>query len=200
MSSSPPPPPRTLNEGQISSTLPGVTHHLTGHDPSTGKAIIQSSRPGSWRAYDDKSMAFNVVYTTSEFPASLTDDNDIATHDALASTGKLGLVNPHGTVCRMVDFAPGSDCMMHRTQSLDYGIVLEGAVELVLDSGETRFMQRGDVAVQRATMHAWRNPSRTEWARMVFVLQDCQPLTVRGNALKEDLGRGAEGLPPSGND
>jgi len=177
-----------------------VTHHLTGHDPSTGQAIIHSTRPGTWRAYDDKSLAFNVIYTTSQFPASLTDDHDITTHDALAASGKLGLVNPHGTVCRMVDFAPASDCMMHRTQSLDYGIVLEGAVELVLDSGETRLMRRGDVAVQRATMHAWRNPSETEWARMVFVLQDCQPLAVGGKALKEDLGRGAEGLPPSGND
>lgn len=87
----------------------------------------------------------------------------------------------------MVDFAPASDCMMHRTQSLDYGIVLEGAIELVLDSGETRLMRRGDVAVQRATMHAWRNPSETEWARMVFVLQDCQPLAVGGE--------GAEGGP-----
>ena len=46
---------------------------------------------------------------------------------------------------------------MHRTVSLDYGVVLEGEVELVLDSGETRLMKRGDVSVQRGTNHAWRN-------------------------------------------
>lgn len=46
---------------------------------------------------------------------------------------------------------------MHRTTSLDYGIVLEGEVELILDSGERRAMKAGDIAVQRATMHAWRN-------------------------------------------
>jgi len=46
---------------------------------------------------------------------------------------------------------------MHRTVSLDYGIVLEGDVELVLDSGEKRAMKQGDVAIQRGTNHAWRN-------------------------------------------
>ena len=99
-----------------------------------------------------------------------------------------------------VDFAPGFECMMHRTQSLDYGIVMEGSVELILDDGKTELMQRGDVAVQRATMHAWRNPSKTEWARMYFILQDCKPLVINGRHMKEDLGRGTEGLPPSGND
>jgi quercetin dioxygenase-like cupin family protein len=90
--------------------------------------------------------------------------------------------------------------MMHRTRSLDYGVVLEGSIELVLDSEERQLMHRGDVAVQRATMHAWYNPSKTEWARMLFVLQDCQTLELDGKTLKEDLGRGVEGLPPSGND
>jgi hypothetical protein len=145
-------------------------------------------------------MGFNVVYTTSEFPASLNNDADLKKHDELSATGKLGLVNKNGTVCRIVDFAPGFDCMMHRTQSLDYGVVLEGSIELVLDSGERQLMHRGDVAVQRATMHAWRNPSTTEWARMLFVLQDCQMLVLGGQTMKEDLGRGVQGLPPSGND
>jgi hypothetical protein len=89
--------------------------------------------------------------------------------------------------------------MMHRTQSLDYGIVIEGSIEMILDSGETRLLYPGDVAVQRATMHAWRNPSKTEWTRMVFVLQDCQKVKVGGEELGEDLGRGTEGLPSSGN-
>lgn len=145
-------------------------------------------------------MAFNVIYTTSQFPADLNNDKDIKTHDQVTSSGKLGLVNPNGTVCRVVDFAPGYECMMHRTQSIDYGIVLEGTIEMVLDSGDRRQMQRGDVAVQRGTMHAWKNASETDWARMIFVLQDCQKLEIGGQELKENLGRGAEGLPPSGND
>ena len=89
---------------------------------------------------------------------------------------------------------------MHRTVSLDYGVVLEGEVDLILDSGEVKRMKRGDVAIQRGTMHAWKNPSETEWARMLFVLQDCQDVWVNGQVFKEDLGKGTEGVPPSGND
>lgn len=99
----------------------------------------------------------------------------------------------------MVDFKPDADPLMHRTQSLDYGVVLEGSIELILDSGEVKLLQRGDVAVQRATMHGWRNPSKTEWTRMLFVLQDCQELVVGGKALGEDLGTasGTDDLPSS---
>jgi quercetin dioxygenase-like cupin family protein len=190
----------TPNEGQLPQNLPGIKTYITGHDPATGKAIIQSTRPGKWQSYDDKLMAFNVAYTTSEFPANLNNDKDLSTHDTLMNNKTLGLVNANGTVCRVVDFAPNYECMMHRTQSLDYGIVLEGSIDLVLDSGETQQMSRGDIAVQRATMHSWKNNSDSDWARMVFVLQDCKKLEVGGRELKEDLGRGTEGLPASGND
>lgn len=75
--------------------------------------------------------------------------------------------------------------VMHRTQSLDYGVVTEGSVVVMFDSGEERLMHRGDVCVQRATMHAWRNPSETEWARMMFSLQDAKPLSVVEERSKE---------------
>jgi len=76
---------------------------------------------------------------------------------------------------------------MHRTVSLDYGIVLDGEVELILDSGEKRLMKPGDVAVQRGTMHAWRNASDTQWARMIYVLTLAKPLHMQGKELGEDL-------------
>ena len=41
-------------------------------------------------------------------------------------------------------------------------------------------MGRGDIAVQRATMHAWKNTSK-EWARMIFVLQECKELKIGGD-------------------
>ncbi|THW81538.1 hypothetical protein D6D15_10604 [Aureobasidium pullulans] len=181
------------------SDLPSITTYLTGHDDS-GKAIVEACRPANWTVYDNKEMAFNVAYTTSQFPANLNDNADIKTYDKVLSSGKLGLVNPHGTVCRTVDFAPGFECMMHRTQSLDYGIVIHGEIELVLDSGERQLMGPGDIAVQRATMHSWKNPSSDKWARMTFVLQDCEKLVVGGEVMKEDHGRGTDGLPMSGND
>ncbi|KAF5529621.1 cupin [Fusarium mexicanum] len=190
----------TAHQSEQLNALPTPNFYLTGHDQSTGKAIVQEKRSGQWQAYDDNLMVFNVAYTTSEFPPSLNDDVDIKKHDEVLASGKLGLVNKNGTVCRIVDFAPGFDCMMHRTQSLDYGIVLEGSIELVLDSGETQIVHRGDIVVQRGTMHAWRNTSSSEWARMAFVLQDCQSLVLGDKKLGEDLGRGVDGLPPSLND
>jgi quercetin dioxygenase-like cupin family protein len=69
-------------------------------------------------------------------------------------------------------------------------------MELVLDSGETRLMKRGDVAIQRGTMHAWRNTSSTSWGRMMYVLQECKPVEVEGEVLKEDYGS-MKGVPAS---
>lgn len=192
---------RNPTPNQIPQNLPGPTAYLTGHDDKSGKAIIHSSRPVAWHQYDEEKLGMGVAYTT-QFPPDLNNDADVTAHDKKMeeSGGKLGLVSGGGTVLRYVDFAPNYTCMMHRTQSVDYGIVLEGHIESVLDSGETQLMGRGDVMVQRATMHAWRNPSSTEWARMIFCLQDCKPLYVAGQRLGEDLGRGTEGVPASGND
>lgn len=46
---------------------------------------------------------------------------------------------------------------MHRTVSLDYGVLISGELECLLDSGETRSVHPGDVVVQRGTMHQWVN-------------------------------------------
>lgn len=188
---------RPPTENQLAASLPGPITYLTGHD-SSGQAIVHSKRPAKWTKHDDDQLNMSVAYTT-RFPADLNGDADVAAHDARpAAAGSL--VSAGGTVLRFVDFAPGYECMMHRTQSVDYGIVLEGEVTSVLDSGEETVMRRGDVMVQRATMHAWRNDSDTEWARMIFCLQDCAPLVVSGKRMREDLGRGADGVSPSGND
>ena len=62
-------------------------------------------------------------------------------------------------------------------------------MELVLDGGETRVLKRGDTCVQRATNHAWRNVSKTEWARMLYVLSEAEPVVLEsGQSLGEDLG------------
>lgn len=145
-------------------------------------------------------VAMDLIYTTSEFPAQVNGEADIKAHEKKVDSGGVGLVSGGGSVCRMVDFAPNNDPMMHRTQSLDYGVVLEGEVEMLLDSGEVHRLSKGDVAVQRGTMHAWRNPSQTEWARMMFVLLDCRPIEINGVSLKEALAPGQHEIPRSGND
>ena len=60
--------------------------------------------------------------------------------------------------------------MMHRTETLDYGIVLEGEIYLVLDDSET-LLKPGDVVIQRGTNHAWSNRS-DRVCRMAFILLD----------------------------
>ena len=68
-----------------------------------------------------------------------------------------------------------------------------GEMELWLDGGEKRVMRVGDVAVQRGTMHAWRNASGVEWARMMFVLIGCEAVVVGGRALEVELGGPGKG-------
>ncbi len=183
---------------QLSGDLPGTTTYLTGHN-AAGQAVVHSARPASWRALDGGAMGFNQIYT-NRFPADVSGEADVAFHDAAVASGALGLAAKGGVVCRMVDLGPGHECMMHRTQSLDFGVVLEGRAELLLDDGSRTLLGRGDVAVQRATMHAWRNPDPRAWARLLFVLQDTKPVVIGGRRLGEDYGRGTPGLPPSGND
>lgn len=89
---------------------------------------------------------------------------------------------------RLVDMPPGATSPMHRTVSLDYGVVMEGSVELILDDGVSRVMERGDISVQRGTIHAWRNMSKTSWARMLYILQESKPIHLEGKQLGEDYG------------
>jgi len=164
-----------------------VNRFITTHNDK-GEAIFST-------ALEDESkmkplpdnMGFALSYTTRGFPVDLSNDEDVKYYETFLSNPP-GLTISNGTVLRHVDFVPGKPCAMHRTVSLDYGVVLEGEIICELDSGETRHMKRGDVCIQRGTMHAWRNPSETEWCRMLFVLQPCQPIEIGGKKLVEELG------------
>ncbi|OQV00211.1 Cupin domain-containing protein [Cladophialophora immunda] len=186
------------NNAQVS-PLPSSTIHITTHNAS-GQATLHSSERAQWMAFKELKYASALLYTTTAMPTNLNDDADIKRHQEVASRGRVPAVLPKGTVCRFVDFEPNSKGFMHRTQSLDYGIVMEGEVVLELDDGSETHMTRGDVAIQRGTIHAWSNPNPTEWARVLFVLQDCQPLLVNGKRFKEDLGAANGHVPESAND
>jgi quercetin dioxygenase-like cupin family protein len=62
---------------------------------------------------------------------------------------------------------------MHTTDSVDYGIVLEGEVWLELDDGKQVHLKRHDVVVQNGTRHAWRNKTDKP-VKMAFVLIGAQ--------------------------
>ncbi|HEY8521566.1 MAG TPA: cupin domain-containing protein [Gammaproteobacteria bacterium] len=59
---------------------------------------------------------------------------------------------------------------MHRTETIDYGIVLEGELTLIMDEGET-VVRAGDIVIQRGTNHGWANRGKVP-CRIVFVLID----------------------------
>ncbi|EXJ86109.1 hypothetical protein A1O1_06478 [Capronia coronata CBS 617.96] len=175
--------------------LPTVHRFVTDHNDE-GKAIFHKSVDEVLPFQkQSKEAHFGLGYATKEFPVELSDDADVKIYQNYLEN-LPGITVPGGTVLRVVDMAPGATSPMHRTVSLDYGVVLEGTVDLVLDSGEVRTMKRGDVAVQRGTNHAWRNASPDSWARMLYVLQEAKPLYIAGKLLDEDYG-GIENVKPS---
>lgn len=115
-----------------------------------------------------------LAYATNEFPARFAGASDMGTYDEYLKNG-VGVSIRNGSVFRFLDFPPGSKSPMHKTKSLDYGVVIEGSIIAGLDSGEMRVLHRGDSCIQRATNHDWMNASDTEWARMMFVLLDAEP-------------------------
>ena len=174
-----------------------IRRFITTHN-ADGKAVFSDAIPTDAPIREigtGGNMTFSLMYTNASFPAQV-DGSDISTYqDYLVTPPKITI--PGGSVCRVCDFAPGYLTAMHRTPSLDFGVVLEGEIELVLDSGETRRLKRGDVAVQRGTNHAWRNvtPDKLvdgkmvgQWARVLYVLESANPVEVSGKRLEEDEG------------
>ena len=90
--------------------------------------------------------------------------NAITAEDAAAAFAEIGGSDAHEADTE------SPHALMHRTETVDYGIVLSGEIWLVVEEGETRLGQ-GDVVVQRGTNHAWSNRTE-ETARMAFVLVD----------------------------
>lgn len=164
------------------------SRYITTHDPE-GKARFSNAipEPAPVREVMGGDMEFSLMYTTIGFPVSMANGADIDIYKGyVASPPAITIAG--GTTCRTVDFPPSYTSPMHRTLSCDVGTVIEGEVELILDSGETRLLKQGDVAVQRGTNHAWRNTSRDKWARMFYVLQSAEGVVVGGRAMEEDEG------------
>ena len=138
---------------------------VTGHDEH-GRSVVLSDEPAP-RTHDVGDAIFHELWNTASTPAP------VAAAEAREPTERPLVTPPDagGTIIRIVDLAPRTRSPMHRTETVDYGIVLAGSVVLVLDDCSETRLGAGDVVVQRGTDHAWANPT-DEPARMAFVLVD----------------------------
>jgi quercetin dioxygenase-like cupin family protein len=137
---------------------------VTGHDAS-GRSVILSDTP-SPKTTDIGTAAFHEIWVTDAVPVQIPADEP-------EPTARPIRVPPpaNGVMIRYTEMAPGAESPMHRTETLDVGIVLDGETWLLLDDGSETRVGPGDAVVQRATNHAWANRSDKP-VRMVFVLVD----------------------------
>jgi quercetin dioxygenase-like cupin family protein len=159
-----------------------VRRIVTGHD-GNGKAIVTTderlqgaARPGG------RNFACH-IWSTDRMPVDLTDAGAEAAQ-------RKGFVVRHnyvgsgqGPVIRITEMQPGAPKFMHRTETLDYAILLEGSCDLELDGGEVKHLTAGDVVVQRGTMHAWVNTGPGP-CKFAFILIDADPAKAGGQSLK----------------
>jgi len=147
---------------------------VTGHDEN-GRAIVSidesvknvaQTRPGAEAA---------VIWTSEGFPV----DN----HGSADTSGrKVGSTLDNGTVFRVVSFGPGVTPRNHHTDSIDYGTVISGEIDMELDDGRSVHLKAGDVLVQRGTIHNWVNKG-TAPCVIAFAQVAAKPVTAGGKVL-----------------
>lgn len=149
---------------------------VTGHD-GEGLAVVKADevlrseprRPG----YDAL-----VAWCTDKLPC----DNSEDAYNA-GRPGKKG----SRVLLRLGEMRPGDHTpVMHRTETLDYAVILSGRMELSLDSGQVEVLEAGDIVIQRGTNHAWR-PVGSDPVRVLFILIDAEPVSVNGRLLGDYL-------------
>jgi len=146
---------------------------VTGHD-ETGRAVVKideisqnlvSSRPGA---------TASVVWTTQGFPVDNTGNED-------QGRRPTGTTLDNGTVFRVLELAPGASPRNHRTDSIDYAVVMAGEIDMELDD-TTVHLKAGDVLVQRGTIHNWVNRGTVPCV-IAFVLIAARSVEVGGRVL-----------------
>lgn len=158
------------------SGLPAVRRIVTGHEGD--RAVFRSDDLFPTETVPSGDAAFALIWTTATAPADNNDETDGSERD-------VGLSISNGSVIRVVDMLPGGASPFHRTNSIDYGIVLSGEVELELDDGVKKTVGPGGIIVQRGTVHLWRNPSADTPCRIIFVLIGARGYVHEGTELEE---------------
>ena len=146
---------------------------VTGHD-AQGRAAVLSD--GAMSNVQSRRPAHEacVIWTTQGYPVDNDGDDD-------ASVREIGSTVKDGTVFRVVSYGPGCAPRRHRTDSIDYAVVMSGEIDMELDEGVVHLVG-GDVLVQRGTIHNWVNRG-TQPCVIAFVLIDAKPVEPDGKIL-----------------
>ena len=148
---------------------------VTGHDEH-GNAIVKIDEIAQhWREGRPGGTILN-VWTTDTAPANNSLDADGGMRE-----GKFTMIS-NGSVFRILDFKPGLERRMHRTDSIDCIVVMSGEIDMELDNGVEVHLKQGDVMVQRDTIHNWINRG-TETCVMTVILIHADPVTAGGKVL-----------------
>lgn len=180
--------------------LKKIRRIVTGHD-AKGRSVIVSDTPSPHAMTLRGIPTFGVteIWTTDSTPADNSSAEDPCKVPAQLAPPKRGTVvrvvefppdklwiksadrdeafasmGRSGAQALAHDISASRHPMMHRTQTIDYAIVLSGEIWALMDSGETK-MKAGDILVQRGTNHAWSNRSKKP-CLVAFVLIDAKPL------------------------
>ena len=146
---------------------------VTGHD-ANGKAIVTIDEPAKTKSMR-AGVETTVVWTSEGFPVDNSGDAD-------ESEREVGTFHPGGTVFRIVEFQPGNAARVHRTDSIDYAVVMSGEIDMELEEGDFVHLRAGDVLVQRGTLHSWVYKGSSPCV-IAFSLIDAKPVEMGGNVL-----------------
>lgn len=138
---------------------------VTGHDEAGKSVVVLDGAPAVVETIAAGNARMAEIWTSRQTPVPLA-----ATEPDPIERPVVVPPPANGHVIRYFEFDAGWSSPMHRTESLDYGIVLRGEVHMRLDDSEV-VLGPGDVVIQRGTDHAWENRG-TEPALMLFVLVD----------------------------
>jgi len=158
---------------------------ITGHSPS-GKAVIahdDTLKPVHYRKPDEaptgKAFGLTLLFRT-EGSSEAAISNNVPFNDPYKTS--IPIAEPGHTNWRIIDFPPHSSAPMHRTTSVDFGVVLKGEVVLEVDDGVETVLKEQTGVVQRGTIHAWHNRT-DEVSRMLFVVLPSDEVKVNGEVL-----------------
>lgn len=146
---------------------------VTGHD-ANGRAVVKIDEVSKNLGSTRPAQMACVVWTTESFPVDNTGDTD-------QGLRKVGTTLNNGTVFRVVEFGPGVAPRNHRTDSIDYAVVMSGEIDMEMDDTVVH-LKAGDVLVQRGTIHNWINRGIVPCV-IAFVLIDAKPVEVGGKVL-----------------